>query len=102
MKQFDLTTKEGLLAAKEGLIILNPLAFIMIKTIEKITSSDNSKEQAKIAEELIKQGKADNVDEMKIILKNTKGLDMKIPMDGVEITTMVGANETTILKVKYK
>ncbi len=102
MKQFNLTTKEGLLAAKEGLIILNPLAFIMIKAIEKITSSDNSKEQAKIAEELIKQGKDNNVDEMEITLKNTKGLDLKIPTDGVEITTMVGANETTILKVKYK
>lgn len=102
MKQFNLTTKEGLLAAKEGLIYSNPLAYVLIKTFEKITSSDNSKEQAKIAEELIKQGKDNNVDEMEITLKNTKGLDMKIPMDGVEITTMVGANETTTLKVKYK
>ena len=102
MKQFNLTTKEGLSAAKEGLSLLNPLAYLLIKTFERITSSDNSKEQAKIAEELIKQGKVDDVDEMKIILKNTKGLDMKIPMDGVEITTMVGANETTILNVKYK
>ena len=102
MKQFNLTTKEGLLAAKELLVSLNPVANVLIKTIEKITSSDNSKEQAKIAERLIKQGKDNNVDEMEITLKNTTGLELKIPTDGVEITTMLGANETTTLKVKYK
>lgn len=102
MNQFDLTTKDGLLAAKELIVSINPMANFLIKTIEKIISSDSSKEQAKIAEELIKRGKENNVDEMEITLKNTKGLDMKIPTDGVEITTMIGANETTTLKVKYK
>lgn len=65
-------------------------------------SSDNSKEQAKIAEKLIKRGKEDDVDEMEITLNNTKGLDMKIPMDGVDITTMVGSKEETVIKVMYK
>jgi len=101
MKQFNLTTKDGLLVAKE-LISHNPVANILMKAIEKVISSDNSKEQAKIAEMLIKRGKEDGVDDMKIILNNTKGLDMKIPMDGVEITTMVGSKEETIIKVKYK
>ena len=79
MKQFNLTTKDGLLVAKE-LISLNPVANILMKAIEKVISSDNSKEQAKIAEKLIKRGKEDDVDEMEITLNNTKGLDMKIPM----------------------
>lgn len=101
MKQFNLTTKDGLLVAKE-LISLNPVTNILMKAIEKVISSDNSKEQAKIAEKLIKRGKEDDVDEMEITLNNTKGLDMKIPMDGVEITTMVGSKEETVIKVKYK
>lgn len=101
MKQFNLTTKDGLLVAKE-LITLNPVTNILMKAIEKVISSDNSKEQAKIAEKLIKRGKEDDVDEMEITLNNTKGLDMKIPMDGVEITTMVGSKEETVIKVKYK
>ena len=101
MKQFNLTTKDGLLVAKE-LISLNPVANFLMKTIEKVISSDSSKEQAKIAEKLIKRGKEDNVDEMEITLNNTKGLDMIIPMDRVEITTMVGSKEETVIKVKYK
>lgn len=101
MKQFNLTTKDGLLVAKE-LISLNPVTNILMKAIEKVISSDNSKEQAKIAEKLIKRGKEDDVDEMEITLNNTKGLDMKIPMDGVDITTMVGSKEETVIKVKYK
>lgn len=102
MLQYNLTTKEGLQVAKELLTTVNPLADLAVKVVEKILSSDSSKEQAIIAEKLIKQGKENNVDEMEIILRNTKGVDLKIPTDGVDVTMMVGANETTTLKVKYK
>ncbi|MBQ7711312.1 MAG: hypothetical protein IJT39_05735 [Bacteroidales bacterium] len=102
MKHYNLTTIEGLKVAKEVLTSVNPFADLAVKVVEKILSSDSSKEQARIAEKLIKQGKENNVDEMEITLNNTKGLDMKIPMDGVEITTMVGSKEETVIKVKYK
>lgn len=102
MLQYNLTTKEGLRVAKELLTTVNPLAGVVVKVVEKILSSDSSKEQARIAEKLIKQGKENNVDEMEITLRNAKGVDLKIPTDGIDVTLTVGANETTMLKVKYK
>lgn len=102
MKHYDLTTKEGLLLAKELLSNVNPIIAIVAKLSEKILNSDSSKEQAKVAGELIKQGKENDVDEMEITLRNTKGVDLKIPTEGVDVTMTVGANETTTLKVKYK
>lgn len=102
MKHYNLTTIEGLKVAKEVLTSVNPFANLAVKVVEKILSSDSSKEQARIAEKLIKQGKENNVDEMEITLRNAKGIDLKIPTDGVDVTMTVGANEMTTLKVKYK
>lgn len=102
MKHYNLTTIEGLKVAKEVLTSSTPFANLAVKVVEKILSSDSSKEQARIAEKLIKQGKENNVDEMEITLRNAKGIDLKIPTDGVDVTMTVGANEMTTLKVKYK
>lgn len=88
--------------AKEFLTNVNPIIGIVANLSEKILNSDSSKEQARIAEKLIKQGKENNVDEMEILLRNAKGVDLKIPTDGVDVTMTVGANEMTTLKVKYK
>ena len=76
MLQYNLTTKEGIQKAKESLTFVNPVASFLIKIAEKVLKSDNSKEQAQLAEELIKQGKKNKVDEMEITLSNTKGVDV--------------------------
>lgn len=39
---------------------------------------------------------------MQITLNGTKGINLKIPIDGVDITTMVGSNNTIIVNAEYK
>lgn len=72
------------------------------KIIDSIFNSDTSERQAKAAEELIKQGKENGVDNMEITIDNTKGFKLNIPIEDVKIDTMIGGDEKMIIKVKYK
>lgn len=46
---------------------------LLSDVIKQIFNSNNIEEQSKIAEALIRKGKEENVDEMEILLDNSKG-----------------------------
>lgn len=101
-KEWDLTNKKELTTAECYLFYVNPLLFVGKKIIDSIFNSDTSERQAKAAEELIKQGKENGVDNMEITIDNTKGIKLNIPIEDVKIDTMIGVDEKMIIKVKYK
>ncbi len=72
----------------------------VFKKILDIFNTDTSK-QAKAAEELIKAGKENGVDEMEIKLKQFAGGKLNIPED-FNIDVQIGKSEETVIKVKYK
>lgn len=98
---YDLTTKEGL---KTCLNVLGqgPFGFIVGKLISSIFESKSTEKQAQIVEKLIVKGKEEGVDEMEIIIDNSKGIDFGVPVENTEIKAKIGADEKTHIKVKYK
>lgn len=59
--------------------------------------------QGEIAKKLIEAGKETDVDEMEIILDNTKGFHFDAPIDEkCKIDTVIGSDEKVVIKVKYK
>lgn len=105
MKVFDLTTKSGKTDAISSMGLfpalmptLLPLELVKL-ALNKLSSS---KDQSEIAAELIRKGKENNVKEMVIIVDNKKGLNFRAPIEGVDVKVMVGSDEKTYVKVKYK
>ena len=102
MQYYNLTTKDGLDAVKVLAPIGIGVAFLFwVRSVFR-PDSDNTKEQAEVAGELLKKGKELGVKNMQITLNNTKGINLKIPIDGVDITTMVGSNNTITVNAEYK
>lgn len=105
MKIFDLTTKSGKAVAISSMGLFPSffpalLSFEMVKlALNKLSSS---KDQSEIATELIRKGKENNVKEMEIIVDNKKGLDLRAPIEGVDVKAMVGSDEKTHVRVVYK
>lgn len=100
-KYFDLTTVSGKDLAM-AYLQLNPLIALAFDLFKKMMSSDATKQQGKVVENLIKKGKEEGVSEMEIKIKNMKGLDFSAPIEGVDIKCAVGSKEDVIVKVKYK
>ena len=101
--KFDLTNKKELRAViTDYVIITNPMLAVGKFVFEKLFSNDTIKAQQEATESLIKKGKDNGVDEMEIIVNNTRGFKLNIPVDDVKIDTVVGADEKMIIKVKYK
>lgn len=101
--KFDLTNKKELRAVVADYVILtSPMLAVGKYVLEKLFSNDTIKAQQEAAESLIKKGKENGVDEMEIIVDNTRGFKLNVPMDDVKIDTMVGADEKMVIKVKYK
>lgn len=99
MKRYDLTTKDGFKNAAS--IIAEPPIFWLFRIIfERAVPSHE--EQRKTAEELIKAGKENGVDEMEITI--SKGVEGKInvPMDDVKIDVGASIGDKVTVKVKYK
>lgn len=110
-KTYDLTKNDVLNSVLKGLmpkdnfekvLMLNPYAYLAKKGLEYIFNSDTSTKQAEAAKSLIIQGKQEGVEEMEITLNNSKGFKLNIPFEDVKIDTLLGSNETMIIKVKYK
>lgn len=101
MEKYDLTNPKTLLQLSSlmgGPII--PLAF---KLLDKIFGSEATKEQGRVAAELIRHGKENGVDEMEITVNNTKGFKLNVPLDdGIKVDTVIGSDEKMTIKVKYK
>ena len=96
--KYDLTNREELRSVIEYLRFSSPLLIIF----DKIFSTDTTKAQQEAAESLIKKGKENGVDEMKITVDNARGFKLNVPMDDVKIDTMLGADEKMHIIVKYK
>lgn len=96
--KYDLTNKKGINSAIEFLIAANPvLAFL-----KALFTTDTIKAQQEAAEQLIKKGKENGVDEMEIIVDNTRGFKLNVPVEDIKFDTFVGADEKMHIKVKYK
>lgn len=81
------------------LFTFNPILGVGKALLDKFSSS---KDQGKIANELIRKRKENGVDKMIIKLNNTKGLDLSLKTKGIEIKTFVGSTEETIVDVTYR
>lgn len=99
-KYFDLTTRVGKDVAIDY-IKYGPVG-VAVHLVKNIMSSNATKEQGNVVKQLIESGKSQGVDEMEIRMKNVKGIDFSVPIDGVDIKAMAGSKEDMIIKVKYK
>ncbi len=108
MNKYDLTTQSGLQLAKgaimNGFMNYNPLIGLAYKAIIKLIDSgkDSIEVQRKTAEALIKQGKDSGADEIEVKLKTTNGFKLKVPLEDIDIDTMLGNDNEMTIKVKYK
>ena len=101
IKKYDLNTPEGIQQVKKVLWLTSPVLAVGELFISKIFGNPTVDEQAKLAVELIKTGKKEGVDEMEISMKDKKGFELDVPIDGVEINTSLGGKGEMIVKVKY-
>lgn len=88
-------------------IVCNPQVLAIKGVIEIIkrfidSGQNTTASQAKAAEDIIKAGRQNGVDEMEIKLNNANGLKFKAPFEGCDIETVLGNDNTMTLKVKYK
>lgn len=97
---FDLTTEQGL-KNSFSFLASSPILYLGV-VLKSIFDSKRTESQAEVAEHLIKKGKEDGVDEMEIIMDNSRGINFKAPIEGIEIGAKVGSDEKMHIKVKYK
>lgn len=100
-KCFDLTTAKGLNNGF-GFLASSPILYLVEAGFKSIFDSKRTETQAKLAEDLIKRGKVEGVDEMELTMDNSRGFKLKVPIDGIDIETKLGADEKMHVKVKYK
>lgn len=102
---FDLTTDQGI-KNSFGFLASSPiLSFLEVGFkigLKSIFDSKRTETQAKLAEDLIKRGKVEGVDEMELTMDNSRGFKLKVPIDGIDVETKLGADEKMHVKVKYK
>jgi hypothetical protein len=103
---FDLTTTDG---HKQALEIFDkyawvyaPAPWLLKKTWDWVSSPDTIQEQRKTAIDLIKAGRENGVDEMKITLDQIAGIDIGADVEGIPIKAKVGKNGKMILEVKFR
>lgn len=101
-QKFDLTTEKGLKIAALFLSSSVPAVLDRILKVILTERKEAQLRQAKMATDLIKQGKENGVDEMEITMNNVKGLKINIPIDEMKIDAVIGADDTIKMKVKYK
>ena len=116
MEKYDLTNKSELVKVTKELmsgpfaktlLATNPMIPVITEfgkiVLDKMFSTETLKLQKETAEQLIKRGKEEGVDEMEITVKNSRGFKLNMPIDeSVKIDTMIGADEKMHIKVKYK
>ena len=102
-KKFDLTTVDGKEIIKNFLMFTNP-TLMMVSLLKELFKSKNVDEQSKIADALIRKGKDEGLEEMEIVLNNSKGgFKFSAPIEGVDISAEMSLpNDKVLIKVKYK
>ncbi len=84
---------------------LFPIPSLMFKMGKAILSRNaaSAQNQKKVAEDLIKAGYRNRVDEMEITMGNSTGVKFRIPTDDkCSVDILVGADDIMTLRVKYK
>lgn len=109
--EFDVTTSDGLKAVadffREGSAmawLTNPIAtsiFAVEKLIKANAESTSVENQAKAATEIIKQGKESGAKKIKVTIDQQAGANFSAPIDGVNISAMLGSNGKMTLEVEY-
>ncbi|WP_256831757.1 hypothetical protein [Pseudomonas sp. Pse1] len=110
-ESFDLTTKEGLDQATSILkkvgplaVLLNPalaLVYAGQKLMKETSKSNSIDAQAQAAVDIIKAGKASGAKRVKVTLDQKAGANLSVPIDGVNVSAMVGSNGKMTLDVEY-
>lgn len=100
-ERFDLTTEHGVKSSL-GFLASSPIVILGGYLLKSIFDSKRTEAQAEVAAHLIKKGKDDGVDEMEITMTNSRGFNLKVPIEGIDIETKLGADEKMHVKVKYK
>lgn len=108
---FDLTTKEGLdqvaaILKKAGpfVALANPIiavAYVAQKLLRENSSSTSIENQAKAAVDIIKAGKAAGAKRIKVTVDQKAGANLNVPLDGLNISAMLGSNGKMTLDVEY-
>jgi len=103
---FNLTTVDGRKQALESFDkygwIYAPGSWLAKKAWDWISSPDTIEEQRKTAIELIKAGRDNDVDEMKITVDQTAGIDIGTKIEDIPVKAMIGKSGKMTLEVKYK
>lgn len=104
--EFNLTTKDGREEAlksfdKYGWIYATG-PWLLKKAWNLISSPDTIQEQRKTAIDLIKAGRDNGIDEMKITLDQTAGIDIGADIEGLPIKAKIGKSGKMTLEIKYK
>ena len=76
--------------------------WLLKKPWDLFSATDVIQEQRKTAVDLIKAGKNNGVDEMKIIIDETAGLDIGSEVEGIPVRAKIGKSGKISLEVKYK
>ncbi|PPA03467.1 hypothetical protein C4E44_14065 [Pseudomonas sp. MWU12-2312b] len=104
-KHFDLTTREGMKKALDGIqdkLGFMPLLWAVGKIIDSTSPASAVTKQADAASEIIREGKRSGVDSMTIVMDEQAGAHFKAPIDGVEISASLGSKGKVTIDVKYK
>lgn len=108
--EFNLTTVEGCKQALESLNKSGSISTLELWLFNKafdwglvpLPVTKTIDDQRKTAVELIKAGRDNEVDEMKITLDQTAGIDIGADVQGIPIKAKIGKNGKMTLEVKYK
>ena len=109
--EFDVTTADGLKSVADFFRKGSALAWLanplvtsifaveqLLKTNAESTSVEN---QAKAATEIIKQGKESGAKKIKVTIDQQAGANFSVPIEGVNISAMVGSTGKMTLEVEY-
>lgn len=109
--EFDVTTSEGLKAVADFFRggsawawIANPLVTALFageKLIKANSESTSVENQAKAAVEIIKQGKESGAKKIKVTIDQQAGANLNVPIEGVNISAMMGSNGKMSLEIEY-
>lgn len=109
--EYDVTTAAGLKSVadffREGSAmawLANPLVtsiFAVEKLLKANSESTSVENQAKAATEIIKQGKESGAKKIKVTIDQQAGANLSVPIEGVNISAMVGSNGKMTLEIEY-
>lgn len=80
-----------------------PIGWLVQKGIDSLNGAIAKPEnQSEAVASAIRAGKDSGVDEMEISMAHEAGLNLKAPIEGINISMKAGSEGTITMKVKYK